>query len=533
MTVSGKRESNLPAPPASTPDDRPSDDKKTISQVLVELALSNCRFGRTAQGRPFAVERDGPNIALPMMSTKNGRFRTTLAAEYYSLCKRPPNAAALADAEAVLIGRALEEDPEEVWIRTGRAPNGSIVLDLGDESGRAVVVTPDGWKVVEKSPILFRRTNLTVAWPEPSRGGGIEKLRPFINTTDPTFDLLVAAIVSSYIPDIPHVVILLSGEHGSVKSSACRAIMNLIDPTSAILRKAPKDAEAWSVAAAGSWGVALDNLSNIPEWLSDAICRAATGDADVRRKLYEDDALFVEAFRRVVVLNGIEVGGVRGDLIDRTLLVECGHLEGRRREEAEVNANFASAWSELLGAALDLLSDCLAAQRDGTNQVDDLPRMADFARVVRAVDLARETDALYTYRKQQTQNAIDVAEDDVLTGPLRAYLLMYKGRFEGTADELLHSLDMNSFGRTPNGWPRSAKVLAGRLARLAPGLRAAGWTMEKRRSNGRKLWKIALPPERPRRSRRRSVARGEARFRVVGESHGGGRGSQSSGGGSQ
>ena len=73
------------------------DEKKTTAQLLVELALKNCRFGRTEQGRPFAVELGGPNIVLGM-GAKNGRFRTRLAAEFYDLYKKPPNAAALADA---------------------------------------------------------------------------------------------------------------------------------------------------------------------------------------------------------------------------------------------------------------------------------------------------------------------------------------------------------------------------------------------------------------------------------------------------
>lgn len=479
----------------------PGKKQKTTAQLLVEIAEEWNRFGRTEQGRPFAVEIDGPNIALGM-GGKEGRFSARLAGEFYKRHRRPPNSSALADAQRVLIGRALDENPEEVWIRTGRAPDGSIVLDLGDESGRCVIVGPDGWRVADRSPILFRRTTLTVAWPVPSPGGSLAKLSYFINSSAETFDLIVAWIVSSYVPDIAHPVVLLSGEHGSIKSSASRALAQMVDPTSALIRKVPKDAEAWSVTAAGSWGVALDNLSNIPEWLSDALCRASTGDADVRRKLYEDDGLFVEAFRRVVLLNGIEVGGVRGDLADRMLLVECGRLNGSRKEEAAVNAAFAKLWPKFLGAAFDLLSAYLAAQRDGTNRLSQLPRMADFARVVRAVDMELGTGALDTYREQHKRVAIDVADDDVVSGPLRMVLDESSGRFVGTADELLLRLN-DHVSHIPHGWPKSAKTLASRLSRLAPGYREAGWTVEKRPSNGRKLWEIALPDvERPRTGRK-------------------------------
>jgi len=35
---------------------------------------------------------------------------------------------------------------------------GAIVLDLGDASGRAVLIRPGTWEIVDRSPVLFRRT---------------------------------------------------------------------------------------------------------------------------------------------------------------------------------------------------------------------------------------------------------------------------------------------------------------------------------------------------------------------------------------
>lgn len=60
--------------------------------------------------------------------------------------------------------------------------------------------------------------------------------------------------------------------------------------------------------------VALDNVSLIEPWLSDALCRAVTGDGLVRRALYTNSDVSVLAFRRAVLLNGISLAGLRGDL---------------------------------------------------------------------------------------------------------------------------------------------------------------------------------------------------------------------------
>jgi hypothetical protein len=50
----------------------------------------------------------------------------------------------------------------------------------------------------------------------------------------------------------------------------------------------------------------LDNLSTVPDWLSDSICRAVTGDGDVRRKLYTDGEHAVFSFRRAVAITSSE-----------------------------------------------------------------------------------------------------------------------------------------------------------------------------------------------------------------------------------
>ena len=77
--------------------------------------------------------------------------------------------------------------------------------------------------------------------------------------------------------------------------------------------------------------VGLDNLSTVQDWFSDSLCRAATGEGDVRRALYTDGGLAVFAFRRVLLLNGIDVGALRGDLADRAIVV---NLDRARRAPA-------------------------------------------------------------------------------------------------------------------------------------------------------------------------------------------------------
>ena len=113
------------------------------------------------------------------------------------------------------------------------------------------------------------------------------------------------------------------------------------------------------------------------------MCRAVTGDGDVRRRLYSDADLAVFAFRRVVLLNGIDLGAMRDDLAERLMTVEV-HPITRRRYDADLMAAWEAAHPRILGALLDLAAQVLTVLPDV--RLADPPRMADFARVLAAVD---------------------------------------------------------------------------------------------------------------------------------------------------
>ena len=57
---------------------------------------------------------------------------------------------------------------------------------------------------------------------------------------------------------------MLTGEQGTGKTTATARLASIVDRSPVWTRKPPRDVEAWTTAAAGSWVVALDNLSDIP-----------------------------------------------------------------------------------------------------------------------------------------------------------------------------------------------------------------------------------------------------------------------------
>ncbi len=456
--------------------------KQPQSSLLVELAQERYRFGRSTTGEVFAYQPVFSPVARMLRGGRDS-LRAELAALFAQRYGRAPSASALADCMLVLEGLAQREPATELSLRVAQK-GGHVYLDLGTDDCQVVLLSGDGWRAtfsVEMLPVRFRRSELTAPLPLPERGGRLEALREFLNVSDESWPLVVAFLVAAFFVEIPHPILLFTGEQGVGKSTAGRTLVSIIDPSPAPLRSSPKDVEEWAVTAAGSWLVGIDNVSTISPWFSDALCRAVTADGLVRRRLYSDSDITVLAIRRVVVLTSIDPGALRGDLADRLLPVELQRLDSKtRRTEEDLERSFDEARAGILGGLLDLTAKVLARLPDVA--LDDYPRMADFARVLAAVDAELGTNGLATYRGLAARLAADIVESDAVASAVCRFLEGRDGRpWTGTATELLHSLEVDP---KPRGWPADGTRLSGRLRRAAPALRSVGVEVEQQRQAG-------------------------------------------------
>ena len=437
---------------------------------IVTMAREQYRFVMSPDGRPYAVAQDGPNIALPLRN--KGGLRQRLARQFADAYPgEVASQSALADAMTVLEGIAEDTDPEPVHLRVGRDPAGGVVVDLGSADGRAVVVTPTGWNTVDRAPVLFRRSGAMAPMPPPVLDGdGLAKLHALLNMDEPSFHQLVAWLVAAWIPDIPHPALVCKGEQGTGKSKAAQLFINLVDPSPAAKRSQPRDAKEWSRQAFSSWALCLDNVSTIPPWLSDTLCKAVTGDGVVERALYTDDDVVVLTFRRVLAMTTIDAGALAGDLAERVLMLDLQLIDSsRRRSEEELDATFEAVRPAVLGALFDVLACVLAVLP--SVRLESMPRMADFARVLAAVDQTQGWNTLGDYLATSANVATDAMEGDPFAMAI-ARLVEQSGTWQGTAGQLLEALPV-PLVRPPN-WPKDATRASGRVKRLAPLLRSIG-----------------------------------------------------------
>jgi len=132
--------------------------------------------------------------------------------------------------------------------------------------------------VIDNPPIRFRRAAGMQALPMPVSGGSIETLRWLLNVkTDADFVLVIAWALACLLNRGPYPVIVLSGEQGSAKSTFLAILRALLDPNAAPLRALPREDRDLFIAASNSHVLAFDNVSSLPAWISDTLCRLATG----------------------------------------------------------------------------------------------------------------------------------------------------------------------------------------------------------------------------------------------------------------
>lgn len=466
------------------------------ASTLVRLVLERTELLHTPDGEGFAV------VAVPgqgehpahheVHSLKSRGMQRRMAALFQEEEDRAPSAQAVTAALLVLEGRAMRAPEAELHLRLADGGINDIYLDLGGENRQAVRVDRAGWRIVESQdcPVYFRRPTGMLPLSQPERGGSLEDLRGLLNVGDPeTWILIVAWLVGAMRPRGPYPILLLQGEQGAAKSTAARTLRALIDPYRAALRAAPRDERDLAIAARNSWVLALDNLSGLPGWLSDALCRLATGGGWATRELYSDSEEVIFESQRPVVMTGIDNVASRGDLLDRCIVVTLPAIaDQKRRTEAELAGEFARLRPRLLAALLDAMS--MALDREETVQLDRQPRMADFGRWVAAAEPALpwpEGHFLDAYAEARAG-----AVGTLLEGSLVAQAVLDLARvggFRGTASELLERLEKDApeARRRNRYWPRSARALGGELRRLAPALRLQGIEVSHSREARRRL----------------------------------------------
>ena len=473
------------------------------ADVLISLACKRAKFWHDTDNTAFGdIRVKNHRETWPLHSRK---FKLWLAQQYYEYCQSAPNSDAVQNALNVLAAKARFDGPErQVYVRIADA-NAKIYIDLGTGDWSAVEIDADGWRIVAEPPVRFRRSKGMLPLPVPKRdGGNVNALRSFLNVkTDEDFALVVAFLIATRRGRGPFIILVLTGEHGTAKSTLTRILRNLCDPNSAPLRSLPREDRDLFISANNGYVLAFDNVSTLSPWLSDSLARLATGGGFSTRELYTDSEEVLFDAMRPIILNGIEDFVTRGDLADRVITLMLMEIADDKRRDEE------SFWLEFHQVAPVILGGLLDAIACGLKMIPHVklackPRMADFAKWGVACEGKLPWTAgtfMRAYEGNRAEAVETMLESDGVVVALRA-LLTEHTYWKGTAGDLLKEFNTAVTEETGKAkdWPKSPRGMSGALRRCAPGLRKLGYAVDFLKDTGKKRnrWiELRAPVETP------------------------------------
>jgi hypothetical protein len=287
-------------------------------------------------------------------------------------------------------------------------------------------------------------------------------------------------------------VLYLLGGNGSAKSTSTKILRHLVDPHVAAVRSPPKSERDLFVAAQHGHLLAFDNISQINNAMSDALCRMATGGTFATRKNFSDSDEVLLAACNPIICNGIVPAFTRPDLVDRTMTVQLGKIpDADRQLHDEIMRDFEAVRPALFGALCDAQS--IGLRRKNVIPRPALPRMADFAfwGIACEPGYAAEGAFFAAYRENILRTLDESLAEDPVAPRIRE-LLAHRNMWEGTATRLEESLRGLHDLPVPQDWPKTAKLMSDHLRRIAPALQNVGvsLTFERRGHDRERVIKL-------------------------------------------
>lgn len=460
--------------------------------------LAGMRFFRILTGRVFTVVN---GQALPVDGEE---FASFVAQKCFEKTKKVIGPTMIKDATRAVVGVTSKLPVGIAPIRYAYDLSGNgIWIDLADKDGPYVHVTKEKIGIEEHSPIAFYRPAGTGAMPVPEI---IVKDEECIAVLGDYFTFLAIdkksraglfAVIMSAMRPMEHpqtgaltryAVGVFNGEHGSGKSTRQMFVRRTIDSREPASMKMPDKTDDLIIYCENSAVVSLDNQSMLSETMSDALCRVATGDGNVKRSLYTSRDLSIFRGSRPIFVNGITDVVTRDDLLDRSLIVHVEKPETGKTDD-ELEGEFKALLPRVFGALLLCMQDALI--HESSTEVERSIRMLQAARWAAAAEITagfEPGDVEHAYLAAR-EEAVAIAADDPFVTAILA-LLRPGTEWKGTMTELTRQLVEHVEERddvtgkptkkAPKDFPTTVPKVRSMLKRKQPALRALGLGVERR-----------------------------------------------------
>ena len=363
-----------------------------------------------------------------------------------------------------------------------------IIIDLCNDMGDVVEVTPGGFKVMDPRHVQgqpwFRRGGDMGTQVYPEEPGGVyealENARLVLGVEDQQWKVILAGLIGAFFPSIDRPGWWLTGPSGAGKTTRGRMIAGWVDPSKYLGGRLniKRDERNARTRAMHRYIVTMDNYTTITQDENDFWCTLHTGVSEAVRKLHSDNVMLAYEYKRLGLATSLVLPeGLQGDALRRTLHVELP-VSDTPPDSSRLWREYDNIKPSVVGALCLVLSGVLRKLDEAERaNLPDCPEMGGFARRLHAADLAYSSLGLYdAYVGHTVAVQLIKASNDPFALALKHWLEeIAGGEFTGLISKLYSALGkFVGFDTSQRWWPSDATRLSGKLTKLRQPLAAAG-----------------------------------------------------------
>jgi hypothetical protein len=382
-----------------------------VANEIINLAESNGDvFFKDTMGMPYSIVKIRNHFEVISMDEKKFAYHLRGLLKYNRDIRVISNDSLEKAKESLKSDAVLEGNIFPLHLRVAwKKKNEVIYYDQTDENWSCVAIEKNTgtWRLLENGPLtgyqigelqnqnskLTEQPLLFTRYGQRPQVQPVHDYQPDImqqfidkctNIKDASDQLLFRSyIITLFIPEIPHVILLLKGVKGAAKSIIETEIKRIIDPSAIELFILNRKRTDFIINLAHNYYSAYDNVRKIPQWLSNDVCAATTGAGFSMRTLYKTAEETYLRFKRCFALSSIGASLTEDDALERCISIKHPKLAKQNRKlEEHILAVFNDMLPKLLGYIFDTVAKTMQIkdQLQQTGELDGkLERMADFS----------------------------------------------------------------------------------------------------------------------------------------------------------
>ena len=464
--------------------------RETISKLIyefVKIRVKKFVVSDNDSAQVYALVQNHDHYEI--LDLSNGKAKDWTRYKYHEETGENHSDDAYRNAISLLRSQAIHNGtPHETVYNRIAMTDEAIYYDLATPDWKFIKITKEGMEIVdynENMPVFVRKQQQKEqVKPLSVERDALDDLVKLLRIQDKDRQIFKIHLISMFLEAYPIPLMIILGEHGSIKTTIAKSVKRIIDPSGENISSLPTKIEDLILHLANRYLANFDNVSGINDEVSDILCKAITGEGQSKRKLYTDADEIIFSYRRKLVLNGIFPYLDRTDLRDRMIRYETLPVKDTERiSESEFNKHLAEIVPYTLNQIFQTLQKALVSHDSIKTELKYQPRMADFAIYGECISRAlnyKPFSFVESYKQKIEDDVLDIVESYPII-QLIEIIMKEKTKYEKTVSEFyreiyglaeMEGIEIDSKKRIR--FPSSANKIKPHIERLKPNLRSLG-----------------------------------------------------------